>query len=71
MRPFASVRAFRAFATLVLAAHYALFFALEIVLAGGTWWSPNLVLGSIFIPAIIGFLMSLLASTPESAAWNA
>lgn len=71
MRPSASVRAFRAFATLVLAAHYALFFTLEILLAGGTWWSPNLVLGSIFIPAIVGFLMSVLASTPERAAWNA
>jgi hypothetical protein len=68
MRPSDAVGSFRAFAALVPATHFALFWLLEAALAGGTWWEPNLVLGSIVIPAAIGLLLSAIASPPPAAA---
>lgn len=70
MQPARSIRAFRAFCALVPGFHYAAFFGLEALLAGGTWWEPNLVLGSIVIPAAIGLLLAVLASQPAETAWQ-
>lgn len=70
LRPMRNPRVFRAFCTLVPAWHYACFFALVTLLAGGTWWEPNLVLGSIVIPAAIGLLLAMVAWQPSEPAWQ-
>jgi hypothetical protein len=71
MRPSDAIGAFRAFATLVPAIHFALFWLLEAVFVGGTWWQLNLVLGSIVIAAVIGLLLSVLAALPSKTALSA
>ncbi len=68
MTPYRSTGRFRAFAALVPAFHYTLFFVFEALLAGGTWWDPNLIVGSIALPAIIGLLLAILASLPNAEA---
>lgn len=71
MRPSDALGAFRAFATIVPAINVAFFWLLEAVLVGGTWWPINLVLGCILVPAVIGLLLSVLASLPSKAALSA
>jgi hypothetical protein len=66
LRPVASrILQFRVFAAVVPAAHYAIFFGIAMGFLGGVWWDPNLVLGSVVISAIIGYLMSILIAPPR------
>jgi hypothetical protein len=64
LKPYGSAGRLRAFCTIVPGAHYALFFVLQAALAGGTWFDPNLMVGSIVLPAVIGLLLAVLATLP-------